>query len=131
MAKKRPASRQPFDIEPVYRRARMSKSKAIRSALEKGYSMAKDGVVYIRNTYGLDVSPAVYSAQKSKLKAKDELPAPPAQSPAKDSASLSPLMASGKAPARANVLADVKLVKELVDRHGAGAVLQMVELFEK
>ena len=131
MAKKRLAPQQPSGTGPAKTSESISKSEAIRRALDEGHPMAKDGVVFIRKTFGLEVSPAVYSALKSKIEAKKKHKAPAARKRAKDTPESTPPAAKEKAPAKANVLEDVKKVKELVERHGAGAVLEMVELFEK
>ena len=114
----------------------MTKSEAIRRALAAGNDMAKDGVAYIRKTFGLVVSPRVYSAQKSKLAARSKLKGTVAQVKPKAATETRPEAKAkpetkATTPAKASLLEDVKRVKELVNRHGSGAVLEMVELFGK
>ena len=53
------------------RKAPASKVEAVRMALAAGFGGPQEGSSYIRNQFGLDVSPQHFSSTKSQLKSKE------------------------------------------------------------
>jgi hypothetical protein len=108
----------------------ISKMAAVREALAQGVESPSEIVSYVKEKHGLDMTTAHVSAYKSQIKkpkngAKRGRPKKVAFATPAESGN-----GSGKAHAGNGLLADVKSVRDLVKRLGAGQVKELVGLFE-
>jgi hypothetical protein len=102
-----------------------TKAHAVREALKDGIDTPQDGVAYVKEKFGLDITAQQFSTYKSieksnkkKKKGDESGPAPARRS--------QPL----KVPATASNPADLaRQVKGLVQQYGAAAVSDMVAVF--
>jgi histidine ammonia-lyase len=101
---------------------KINKSEAVRQTLKAGIENPTDGSKHIKDTFGLDVTPQVFSTIKSitnnkktgKKKALRAVAAGPG------------VVGNGKASSPADLARQVKL---LVAQHGAAAVSDMAKVF--
>jgi len=110
----------------------VSKSEAVRKALEAGVESPKEGVEWIAQNFSIEVAPQFFSNVKCKIR-NDSEPAAPNRNP---TASPLPKTKPEPTPAAAPVPAGDSLsmelafqVKVMVKRWGADTVLQAVKLF--
>lgn len=96
-----------------------SKMDAVREAIREGMDKPQDGVAYIKEKYGLEIKPAMFSAYKTSMKVKS--------SGGKKTATKKTTTTTTDNGISVDM---VKGVKELVDRFGASAVREMVSVFE-
>ncbi len=103
----------------------MNKVEAVRKAISDGVTVPLQGVEYIKNTFGIEVSPGYFTSIKSADKlAEGARPKPKAASPAKPAAPAAKKSTGGDS----DVLTALENVKELVDQLGADKVKRMVDL---
>ena len=104
----------------------ISKTDAVKAALDAGVEKPKLGVTYIKETFGLDMSPSHFSQMKTLGKKKSN------GSAVTQSASIAPASSNGHhAQAGGGVAESVEAIKGLVDRMGAEEVVRIAELFRK
>lgn len=116
--------------EPEAAAPTISKSDAIRAAVKAGKNSPSEGVAWIKETYGLDVTTGTFSTTKTQDKKK-----------AGESTAVKTLNASGAVKTAGNVTGNGKAsgdavhlaqsVKSLVDQYGAEAVKGMASVFGK
>jgi hypothetical protein len=92
----------------------MTKSAAVRAAVAEGVEKPSDGVTYVKEKFGLDVTAQQFSLIKSQSKKKAESPAPRTKA----------VPTTNGDP---SVLA--RQVKTLVQAYGADAVKKMTDVF--
>ena len=113
----------------------MSKADAIRAALTAGKDGPEEGIAYIRDRFGLEISKTHFSATKSQLKKKEGL-APKRTRKAKAAAPT----AAAPEPKRStraetptapgpDMIGDLEAVKALVKKLGGDQVKRIVDLF--
>jgi hypothetical protein len=116
----------------------MTKAQAMDAALAAGAGMPADGVAYVREHFGLDVSNKQFSThkslvrQKAAIDARDKLGKPAtavAATPAISARFEQPAKSAAKGPASPAELA--RTIKALVADHGAGAVGEMLDVFRE
>lgn len=104
----------------------MSKADAVRAALAAGYDKPKEGVAYIKEKFGMEVTTGTFSVTKSQDAKKaggegegdgKKTPTPPAPT-GHDS--------MGGSPA-----ALLRQVKELADRHGGDEIREILAILGK
>jgi len=106
----------------------ISKADAVRAALKAGHDKPQEASTYIKETYGLDVTPQVVSTYKSidnKRKGKGKKRG---RKPAAEAAAAPGPKASSK-PHMANPADLARGVKSLVETYGADAVRDMAGVF--
>ena len=137
----------------------MSKMDAARAAIRGGAAMPQAGAAHVKERYGIDISPNVFSSHKTKvmqeLAAEAGSPAPePEPEPARQANAVKPdapkaearppaLKPEAKAPPVPKAApapkpptstgspADLaRQVKQLVEQYGAGSVREMADVFE-
>src|SRR5689334_17278087 len=108
---------------------KISKMEAVRRTLAEGVQSPTDGVAFIKERFGLDVSTAMFGAYKSQLKAKAGAGSKGKGKPGRK-LGRKPAEARAAAPAAGNPLEAARAVKEMVERYGAETVRGMVDLFE-
>jgi hypothetical protein len=91
----------------------MSKAEAVRQAIAAGVDQPQEASAYIKEKFGLEVSPPMFSSYKSQMK--------------KRQGGRGRRKARGNGPAGGVDLA--RKVKALVDEYGADAVKEMAEVF--
>jgi hypothetical protein len=102
-----------------------TKAHAVREALKEGIEAPQDGVAYVKEKFGLDITAQQFSTYKSieknrKTNKKGDESGP---APARRSQRL-------KVPAAASNPAELaRQVKELVQQYGAAAVTDMAAVF--
>jgi len=101
-----------------------TKAEAVRTAIREGKDGPAEGVAFIKERFGLEVSNAAFSSYKNAEKMKAAAsPAPrvkhaaPANPPARNGTAGDPVELA-------------RAVKALVARHGAAAVADMAKVFE-
>jgi hypothetical protein len=108
----------------------VTKSEAVRRAIAAGKAMPNEGVAYIKETFGLDLSPAHFSNIKSTTGGKKKRPGRPKGS--KNMAKADEIVAAApRAAARANAAIDIEAiqqVKELVKTLGMPTVKTLVDM---
>ena len=109
-------------------RGSMSKAGAARAALAEGYYVPKQASAYIKEKWGIDISPQQFSAEKSRIK----LRAGGASSfgPGGILPNFAALAGGprGGIPGEADLLQALELMKPLVEQLGADKVKRMVDL---
>ena len=126
----------------------MSKMDAVRAAIRGGAAMPQAGAAHVKERYGIDISPNVFSSHKTKVmrelaaEAGSPPPEPPKQADAvgqdapkaaapKAEAKPATPKAAPKPPADSGSPADLaRQVKQLVEKYGAGSVREMADVFE-
>lgn len=108
--------------EEVVQEPLKNKSEAIRRALAAGIDKPLDGVVWIKEKFGLDVNAQTFSAIKGQVKGKPKA-AVKHTLPARRSLPSAPTSGSYSGIELA------KDVKRLIDEHGAEAVGEALALF--
>ena len=107
---------------------RMTKAGAARAALAAGVEVPKQASVYIKQRFGVDISPQQFSAEKCRLK---QRATDPVSSPYGDLSHYS-LSATGSSRHRSfgktDVLEALEVIKPLIDQLGADKVKRMVDL---
>lgn len=97
----------------------MSKADAVRKALAAGKELPTEGVAYVKAEFGVEVSPAMFSAYKAAEKKKADRGAAP------KATTDGPRVGNGEA------VEFVRQVKGLVEQYGAQAVRDMVKVFDQ
>lgn len=108
----------------------IGKSEAVRRAIAAGKAMPNEGVAYIKETFGLDLSPAHFSNIKSTTGGKKKRPGRPKGSKSKSKAE-ELVVAVPRAAARSNGAIEIQAiqqVKELVNKLGVPAVKTLVDM---
>jgi hypothetical protein len=99
----------------------MSKTAAVRAAIAEGVDKPADGVSYVKEKFGVDITAQYFSIIKSQVKKKGPSPR------VRKTASGTTGVGNGKAVGTAADLA--RQVKTLVEAYGADAVKGMAEVF--
>ncbi len=107
---------------PATEKKAISKAKAAKAAIAKGYGKPIDAVKYIKEEFGIDMTPQHFSATKSNLN-KKALAAEPA-TPAKPR----PVRASHGDAVDHELLVAMEAMKPLVSSLGADKVKRLVDL---
>jgi hypothetical protein len=95
----------------------MTKTEAVKLAVEKGKDKPREGVAWIKETYGLDVSPDYFSTTKSALKATGKAKAP----------SSSPKEKGGEPGALVELARDLEALRRLRAKYGAEEIKRLLE----
>lgn len=105
----------------------INKSEAVRQTLSAGIDNPTDGSKHIKETFGLDVTPQVFSTIKSitnKKKAGGKAPGRKAKA-----AAAAPAPKAMRAVQTSNPADLARQVKALVDTHGVDAIKEMADVF--
>jgi hypothetical protein len=111
-----------------------SKSEAARQAMKAGYQKPAQAVVWMKETFGIDMNPQHFSAIKSNDKKKEAgtaAKADPARRVSRSAAIIEGYVAPPERPRNAgepDMLLALEGVKELVNQFGAERVKRMVDL---
>jgi hypothetical protein len=106
-----------------------TKVEAVRRALAEGVDSPTEGVAFIKEHFGLEVSPGMFSAYKSQMRSKKGKPGrKPGRKPKSESGTASAAGVS-KAPTTDNLVGAVATVQQLVQQLGAETVRGLVDLF--
>lgn len=125
-------------------RGKVTKAAAIRAAIAAGKDSPDEGIAFIRDRFGLDVSKQHWSASRSQFKRKEGLGGPKAaRAPRKAKQATAsegvptPAPRARTAPAaqqapasESGMISDLAAVKALVKRLGAQQVKEIADLFE-
>ena len=113
----------------------VNKAQAARAALDAGYEKPQQAVSYIKNTFGIEMTPTHFSAVKSQMKGKEESGAPkgkPGRKPKAASQAVEGYLAPPPKPKAAgsqpDLLAAMEAMKPLVDSLGKEQVKRIVDL---
>lgn len=97
----------------------MKKADMVRAAIAAGYATGKPGCAYIKEHFGVDVTPGTFAATKAQMNRREgESPRPRASSMAQTSS----VLASGGIPPGFG--ADVKSLRELIEQVGGADALK-------
>jgi hypothetical protein len=111
---------------------KITKSEAVRRALADGVDQPADGVAYVRDNFGLELSPTHFSAVKSThLKKQQGESAPKGKPGRKPKAAVEGYLAPPPKPAadgETDLLAAMEAMKPLVASLGADKVKRIVDL---
>lgn len=94
----------------------ISKMEAVRRTLAAGVEKPQEGVEYVRREFGLEIPTPVFSSYKSQIRAKDN--------------SSRPRSARGRVSPVGDPVELARDVKELVQRYGADAVRDMIDVLD-
>ena len=113
----------------------MSKAEAARQAIASGYAGPQEGSAYIKQAFGMDVSPQHFSAIKSNMKkSSGTKTAPKSQPSAKRGRPVGSGLAHHPTPAKStdsfDVLLTLEALKPLLAEHGAENLKRMVDLLK-
>lgn len=108
----------------------MSKAGAARAALADGYLVPREAIIHIKETYGIDMSPQQFSAEKCRLKARGV--GEPDFGFLKELAGSKQdgVVRAARRPdlSEPDLLESLEVMKPLIDRLGAEKVKRMVDL---
>ena len=117
------------DDDEATAEGRMSKAGAARETLAAGVTLPREASVYIKQKYGIDITPQQFSAEKSRLKQRSGgvLPSPafPNSPRPLNSYLAPPRLQDSTEP---NLLEAMETMKPLIARLGADTVKRMVDL---
>jgi hypothetical protein len=102
---------------------KITQREAVQRALAAGKDQPSEGVVFVKESFGIELNKQAFSTLKSQLKSAAGKPSEPRQEPAVPAAPNS----NGKRPSDAVELA--RAVKLLVQQHGAEAMAEMAGVF--
>ncbi len=106
----------------------ISKTEAVKAALADGVEKPQDGAAFIKERFGLDVTPQMFSQTKSLLRKKEREASGTASG---ESARLAPASSNGHHAPAAGVAQSVEAIKRLVGSMGVDEVIQIAELFRR
>lgn len=115
------------DASLLARHQVMSKASAVRAALNDGVDVPKQASLYIKQKYGMDISPQQFSAEKSRIKLRSggAMPLAYQSASASNGASGTPRFAQG---GQTDLLQALEMIKPLIEQLGAEKVKRMVDL---
>ena len=106
---------------------KITQKEAVKRAIAAGHDQPKEGVAYIKGTFGMDLSPGAFSTLKTLLKSGSKPGGKKRGRPAASATgSATSVMAKGKTSNAAEL---ARGVKALVAQHGADAVAEMAKVF--
>lgn len=115
----------------------ITKSAAARAAIAAGKAKPGEALPYMRERFGIEMSPQHFSAIKSNMKKKEREAEPPARarrSPRAEATSQSTANPGARASAtgkgEGDVMTALESIKDLVGQYGADKVKRMVDLLE-
>ena len=93
---------------------KVTKADAVRAALKLGIEKPQEGATFIKNKFGVDITPQVFSSYKSTLSRKEPKPG------------------SGSKPASDSIdMGSLATVKELMDKVGGDTLKRLVDVLGK
>ena len=117
------------EVEEVAPRKTISKAGAARATLAEGIDVPRKASAYIKQKYGIDITPQQFSAEKCRLKTRG---VDPAQSLKSDFTSHKVDIFHSKAQrslgGEINLLEALETMKPLIEQLGAEKVKRMVDL---
>ena len=121
---------QEFDetIAAEVRQQTMSKAGAARAALASGIMLPREASAYIKQKYGIDISPQQFSAEKSRLKLRSVGSVPFSSSSSSGYAGEGFANSNQSFPGDADVLQALEIMKPLIHQLGAEKVKRIVDL---
>lgn len=103
----------------------MTKAEAVRQTLAEGIDTPADGVAYVKEKHGLDITPQQFSTYKSIAKKKA------GGTPAKRGRRAAAPAAAPTPSAPAGLATSVEAIKVLVEQYGVEQVVSIARLFGK
>ena len=108
---------------------RMSKAGAARATLAEGIDVPRKASAYIKQKYGIDISPQQFSAEKCRLKTRGVDPAHSLKHDLTASkVAIFPSKAQRSSGGEINLLEALETMKPLIEQLGAEKVKRMVDL---
>jgi hypothetical protein len=104
----------------------MSKTAAVRAAIAEGVDKPSDGVSYVKEKFGVDITAQYFSIIKSQTKLKVGKKTSRTRKPAIASAPTIPSTASSNG--KHNVATSLASIKKLVDELGVDQVKEIAEM---
>lgn len=105
---------------------KITQKEAVKRAIAAGKELPKEGVEYIKATFGMELNPGAFSTLKTLLKSENGSSPKKKRGRPAASATATPVMTKGKT---ANAAELARGVKALVAQHGADAVAEMAKVF--
>jgi hypothetical protein len=108
---------------------KMTKADAVRAAIAEGVDMPAEGAAYVKEKFGLDVTPQQFSTYKSI--AKKKAGKAPGRRGRKPGAPASTAAVNSSTNGPAGLAIQVEAIKSLVDLLGVEQVVSIARLFGK
>jgi hypothetical protein len=103
----------------------MSKTAAVKAAIAEGVDKPADGVSYVKEKFGVDITAQYFSIIKSQAKLKTGKK--PSRT-GKPSAAISPATSTPSSNGKHNVATSLATIKKLVDELGVDQVKEIAEM---
>lgn len=113
---------------------KVTKSDAVRAALKEGVDKPQDAVEWIKTKYGIEITPQHFSSYKSQIKKQEGTGGGVGGGNGqrrghRSNAEATATITGGAGVNNGSPAELARAVKSLVERHGAGAVKEMVDVF--
>lgn len=106
----------------------MTKADAVRAAVAEGKLKPQDAVPWIKEKFGIDITPAHFSSYKSQQAKKDGKPAGRRGRKPREAAAVA--TPNGSRVGNGNPVELARQIKQLVDVYGVASVREMTTVFE-